>query len=134
MASIYFNLREANELIPWLEESFRSIDPIRQQAQELRERISNAEQRVRVNGGGGVDSQMESRRRLEEIIELIRSRIAEVQSRGIIVRNLETGLVDFPTLEEGREVYLCWHRGEREVAYWHEVDTGFADRQPIDPP
>ena len=58
MASIYFNLREANELIPWLEESFRSIDPIRQQAQELRERISDAERRVRVNGGGGVDSQM----------------------------------------------------------------------------
>ena len=133
MASTYFNLREANELIPWLEDTFRAMDPLRREAGELRDRIAGAEGRARVNGGGGAQGDPGDRRRLAEIIETLRQRIAEVQDRGIVVRDLETGLVDFPTLEEGREIYLCWHRGEPEVAHWHEVSEGFAGRRPIEP-
>ena len=132
MASTYFNLREANGLIPWLEETFRDLDPIRREAGELTEKVVNAEARVRVNGNSAQDYTAD-RSRLSELVGLISKRIEEVRGRGIIVRDLKTGLVDFPTLEEGREIYLCWHRGEPEVAYWHETNIGFAGRQPIEP-
>ena len=134
MISTYFNLQQANELIPRLEEIFEAIAPMRRRARGLLEEIAAAEGRLRGNGGGGVGDEVErSRRQLEETVEAIQGRLEEVQSRGILIRSLDTGLVDFPTLEEGREIYLCWRSGEREVAYWHETDTGFAGRQPIDP-
>jgi hypothetical protein len=49
----------------------------------------------------------------------------------IIVRDLDRGLVDFPSLREGREVFLCWEEGEPEIAYWHELDAGYDGRQPL---
>jgi hypothetical protein len=49
----------------------------------------------------------------------------------VIVRDLERGLVDFPGLREGREIYLCWEEGEPEVAHWHETDAGFSGRQDL---
>jgi hypothetical protein len=63
-------------------------------------------------------------RRLEETLE-------EITDRGIIVRDVASGLVDFPSLREGREVYLCWISGEDRIEYWHETDRGFAHRQPL---
>ena len=57
--------------------------------------------------------------------------LKEITDRGILVRDLGRGLVDFPSLRDGREIYLCWLRGEVEIAYWHPTDTGFADRRPI---
>jgi hypothetical protein len=50
----------------------------------------------------------------------------------VLVRDVERGIVDFPTLMDGREVYLCWHLGEPAIAHWHEIESGFAGRQPLD--
>jgi hypothetical protein len=50
---------------------------------------------------------------------------------GVLVKDLDTGLVDFPALHEGEEVLLCWQLGEDEVAHWHGVDEGFAGRKPL---
>jgi hypothetical protein len=51
---------------------------------------------------------------------------------GCILKDINTGLVDFPTVRKGREVFLCWQHGEPEIAFWHDVDAGFAGRQPLD--
>ena len=132
MGPTHFTQQEANDLVPWLEETFRSIAPLHQRARRLREEVAAVEHRIRGNGGSEAGGDLEQHRRhLAQTIELIENRIDEVQRKGIIVRNVETGLVDFPTLEKGREIYLCWQRGEPEVAYWHEADSGFAGRQPI---
>lgn len=132
MGPTYFSLQEANELVPWLEETFRSIAPLHQRAQRLREEVAAIERRVRGNGGSEAGGDMdEHRRHLTQTLESIEDQIDEVQRKGILVRNVETGLLDFPTLQEGREIYLCWRMGESEIGYWHETDTGFAGRQPL---
>ena len=61
----------------------------------------------------------------------LRSGLAELEAMEIVLRDLERGLVDFPALREGREVYLCWVEGEDEIGFWHELDAGFVGRQPI---
>jgi hypothetical protein len=54
-----------------------------------------------------------------------------IVERGIILRSLERGLVDFPATRDGRDIQLCWLAGEPEITHWHEVDAGFAERQPL---
>ena len=132
MTPTYFTLQEANELVPWLEETFQSIAPLYQRAQRLREQVAAVELRIRGNGGSEAGGDLEHHRRhLEQTDQLIEEQMQEVQRKGIIVRSIETGLVDFPTIEEGREIYLCWRRGEPEIGFWHEVDAGIAGRQPL---
>lgn len=58
--------------------------------------------------------------------------LEELEQVGCLFRGFELGLVDFPSHRDGREVYLCWHHGESEVAHWHDRDAGFPGRQPID--
>jgi hypothetical protein len=58
--------------------------------------------------------------------------LAQLDWWGVIVRDLDTGICDFPALREGREVYLCWRVGEERIGWWHEIDGGFAGRQPLD--
>ena len=59
--------------------------------------------------------------------------VGELQSLGVLFKGFDLGLVDFPSEMEGRSVYLCWKLGEDSVSYWHEVDAGFAGRQPLEP-
>ncbi len=56
----------------------------------------------------------------------------EVAESGAIVKDLDMGLLDFPHLRDGREVYLCWRLGEERISWWHEVDAGLSGRQPLD--
>lgn len=66
-------------------------------------------------------------RRLWEWDDLLR----ELDDQCIIVRDLDRGLVDFPSLRDGREVFLCWKEGEPQISYWHDLDAGYAGRQPL---
>jgi hypothetical protein len=63
--------------------------------------------------------------RLDELIH-------NVQDTGAVIKDINTGLLDFPAMREGQEVYLCWRHGEADIAFWHEVDAGFAGRRSID--
>jgi len=58
--------------------------------------------------------------------------IEKVQGMGVELKDVEVGLIDFRSIREGREVYLCWQLGEEHVTHWHELDTGFAGRQPLE--
>jgi hypothetical protein len=58
--------------------------------------------------------------------------IHEIQSSGVLIKDINLGLLDFPALRSGQEVYLCWKYGEGEIAFWHEIEAGFAGRRPID--
>lgn len=68
---------------------------------------------------------------IEQATAAIRAAVQQLIEMGILVKDLESGLVDWPSLREGREVYLCWRLGEATINYWHERDGGFAGRQPL---
>jgi hypothetical protein len=102
-----------------------ALDGAQAEADDVSTRISG-------NGGGlpparlaEVDAAVSRR-----ATELARA-LEEIQALGVVVKDLDTGLVDFPSVRDGRDVLLCWRLGEDEVAFWHGYDDGFAGRQPI---
>ena len=120
----HFTVAEANAAIPWVVER---VDRLR----SARERLNDEEARTALteaapqNGGGAAG------RVVSEAFLDLQSALRELQALEIVLRDLERGLVDFPAIRDGREVYLCWEEGEDEVAWWHELDTGFGGRQPL---
>jgi hypothetical protein len=127
-----FSPEEANELLPIVRplvermvEAKLALDGAQAEADDVSTRISG-------NGGGlpparlaEVDAAVSRR-----ATELARA-LEEIQALGVVVKDLDTGLVDFPSVRDGRDVLLCWRLGEDEVAFWHGYDDGFAGRQPI---
>lgn len=129
-----FTLAEAESLIP-------SVDRLLRQAVELKSGYANAQRRMgsfqeRIVMMGGMlvnrEKVREARERRDDAAASLRSIIEQVQEMGCLVKDLDMGLVDFPTTFQGREVYLCWKLGEPSIAYWHGVDEGFAGRKAID--
>ena len=128
-----FTLQEANQLVPWLERTFQALAPFMQRLQELRERLSTIQrERQRLNGTFDRYNEYNSlQSEVDSISTEIQGRVDEIVDEGIIVRDISSGLVDFPHVRQGREVYLCWIGGEDSIEFWHETDRGFAHRQPL---
>ena len=127
-----FTIDEANDLIPWLSQVFESMEPLQLKVENLAFEMAMLKQRVSSNGGSSVENEVKN---LESLINettlTMKSTITEVLDKGIIVRSIPEGLVDFPYLLDGQEVYLCWIRGESVIGFYHETNTGYRDRQPI---
>ena len=119
-------LAEIRPLVEQLVAHRREQQRVQAQRQELASRIAG--------NGGGIDS--EALASLEEAeqnerVEIVRC-VNAIHERGAIVKDLDTGLVDFPALREGEEILLCWRLGEEQVAHWHGLEEGFAGRRPLD--
>ena len=85
------------------------------------------------DGSGSVDEE-EGRRlrlRMQGVIDQMAAAVAQIDTLGITLRDIERGLIDFPSEVDDRQVWLCWQLGEGRVEYWHEIDTGFEGRQPL---
>jgi hypothetical protein len=85
------------------------------------------------DGAGDVDEE-EARRlrlRMQGVIDQMAAAVAQIDTLGITLRDIERGLIDFPSEVDDRQVWLCWQLGEGRVEYWHEIDTGFEGRQPL---
>jgi hypothetical protein len=121
----FFTVKEANELIPFLTERLRQISSACRELKNTWAKVAPELQEVIASGGMLVDLNH------FHLLCRLQSLASEIGSQGCHIKDLESGLIDFPTLWEGREVYLCWKKGEPEVGFWHEVDAGFAGRQPL---
>lgn len=119
-----YSVEQANAALQWLGERLERMRAARTQLtdEELRAALSEA---APGNGGGAPG------RTVGEAFVSLRSTLSEIQAMDIVLRDLERGLVDFPSVREGRDVYLCWEEGEEEVAYWHDPEAGFGGRQPL---
>jgi hypothetical protein len=129
-----FTLAEAQSLIP-------SVDPVLRKAIQLKSHYAEAEQeiesfsqRIQMMGGLVVNREqaLAVRSRRDTASSGLREAIQEVEEFGCVLKDLDIGLIDFPTLFRGREVYLCWKLGEASIAFWHGTDEGFAGRKAID--
>jgi hypothetical protein len=114
-------------------EEARSLLPlIRQwlgQLAAFREQLRDCEQRLGAIMGPGCDAGGELVNQWVRTLSDIRGLLAEFQRREIIVKDLERGLVDFPAIIGGREVFLCWEKDEEDIEFWHDLDTGYAGRE-----
>ena len=117
-----FTLEEANEMVAVLTASLERIRAARQVVLQGATPIRDA---ARLNGGG------ERGRDYWEALRSLRAEVEAVTGRGVILRDPETGLVDFPSRKDGADVFLCWRLGEERVMFWHPPDTGFGGRQPL---
>ena len=122
----YFTLEEANAALdlirPWMDE----IQVIREGL--LRRRPEVWPVIVSAAGNGGSRTASELAFEFERFDTLVH----RIKDLGVEIKDLTTGLLDFPAMRRGRVVYLCWKHGEGEIAFWHEVESGFAGRQPIE--
>ena len=132
MTNRYFTLEEANGLLLWLEQRFVAMMPQREELAQRQEQLLELLRLRRSNGHSSSEQDiMETQRAVDRLTQQLQEQLKEITDRGILVRDLGRGLVDFPSFRDGREIYLCWLRGEVEIAFWHPTNTGFADRRPI---
>jgi hypothetical protein len=120
-----FNLEQANAALQVIRPLVKQILDIRQAILARQPEIWPVLEKAAGNGGNKVASQVEQE--FERLDTLVR----RVQATGAELKDVNTGLVDFLSRREGREVYLCWQYNEEQVAYWHELDGGFIGRRPI---
>lgn len=132
MPAKFFTVEEANALLPEIEPLIRRLQQVNQELLEVQGRMAALQWKVRGNGHLALADVGADTRRARRLAEEVRALVSRVEALGCEVKDLELGLVDFPALRNGRPVYLCWRLGESRVAYWHELDTGFAGRRPID--
>ena len=124
--SRYFTLEEANSALETIRPMMEEIQKIRQTILATQPETWSAIERSAGNGGNPAMSKLvKSFDRLDDLLH-------HIQRTGVQVKDINTGLLDFPALHDGHEVYLCWQIGERRIGYWHEIDAGFAGRQPIE--
>jgi hypothetical protein len=98
------------------------------------DRVSRAAEALDVNGSGDVpivDDLRLTRLRMQGLIDQMAAGVARIDGLGLTLRDIEHGLVDFPALVAGRQVWLCWQRGEAAVGWWHGLDSGFSSRRPL---
>jgi hypothetical protein len=129
-----FTLAEAKALIPRVSGLLRDAIARKEEYDEAERAIQAFQHRVMVMGGMTLDreSVLQARKRREAALESLRTAIQEVQDYGCVVKDLDIGLIDFPTTFRGEEVYLCWKLGEEAIRFWHGVDEGFRGRKVID--
>ncbi len=129
-----FTLDEAQSLLPLLESLLNRAIEARQSAQAIEDELTELSQRIFLMGGVRVDLErvMQQKAELESYGRRAKESIAEIDAIGVQVKDIETGLLDFPCRVEGEIVLLCWKRGEAEIAFWHTVESGFRGRQAID--
>ena len=132
MADRHYNLQEAEAALPWVRDAIDSMREATAELLDARKKLGVLLEAIRSNGGSTHEEEVHDlRSRVGKSTEALRLPLEEFESRGIIIRDLQRGLIDFPALRDDREVYLCWLYGEERIDYWHEVDTGFAGRQPL---
>jgi hypothetical protein len=129
-----FTLAQAQSLIPRVDRLLREAMALKSGFVEAEREFQSFNERIMLMGGMTVDRDrfLQAKSRCESEGARLRNAVEQLQDLGCVVKDLDTGLVDFPTLFRGQEVYLCWKLGEPSIAYWHSVEQGFRGRKPID--
>lgn len=128
-----FTLGEAQTLLPVVEALLRKAQAAGARADLLGREMQALSQRIFLSGGMHVNVAQAARRRAEREKGMQESTdtLAEIDEIGVQVTDLAQGLLDFPSVMEGRTVLLCWKLGEKEIGFWRAPEDGFAERQPL---
>ena len=130
----YFTLVQARAALPAVGRSIREAVQAKTHYAEAEKAIQELVQRILMRGGVQVDTDAAEawKSQLDSNAQALKSAMERIEEMGVLVKDLEVGLVDFPTLFRGEEVYLCWRMDENDIDYWHGINEGFRGRRPID--
>ena len=129
-----FTLDEAQSMLPLVESLLNRAIESKQAAEGIDEELSALARRIHLSGGMTVNVAKVAGQRsaMEKHIQRARESVAEIDEIGVQVKDLESGLLDFPCRVDDEIVLLCWKSGETAIEHWHTVESGFKGRQPID--
>ena len=129
-----FTLSEAESLLPVLESLLRSAMQAKALIEQVDGELEALKSRIFVNGGTFVNVLAVSRRKdeREKAVQRAKDAVAEIDAAGVQVKDLDTGLLDFPCMVGDEIILLCWKLGEQGITHWHNTTEGFAGRKPID--
>jgi hypothetical protein len=120
----HYTVAEANAALGWVQERIARLRAAREGLTDEEARAALGE--ATPGNGGGEAGKVVS----EAFLEL-RDALFELQAMEVVLRDLERGLVDFPSIRDGEEIYLCWEEGEDDIGWWHDPGSGYAGRQPL---
>ncbi|GBD18166.1 MAG: DUF2203 domain-containing protein [Thermomicrobium sp.] len=126
----YFTVEEARALVPRLRDILLALQSEKRELDRELNELRRIAPLAFLNGSAQKLQAHEER--IATLVRAIREKVRAVHELGVEVKDLDMGLVDFPSLRDGREVYLCWKVDEPTVAFWHELDAGFRGRQPLE--
>jgi hypothetical protein len=134
MSDRTFTLDEAQSLLPVLESLLRTAIHSKKLMDEVEAELQALSHRIFLNGGTHVDVIPLARRKAEraKAEQHAKDALAEIDSIGVQVKDLDIGLLDFPCLVDGKIILLCWKLGEQSITHWHGTTEGFAGRKPVD--
>jgi hypothetical protein len=134
MSERTFTLDEAQSLLPVLESLLRTAIHSKKLMDEVEAEMQALSHRIFLNGGTHVHVVPFARRKAERAKAEQRAKdaLAEIDSIGVQVKDLDIGLLDFPCLVDGKIILLCWKLGEKSITHWHGTSEGFAGRKPVD--
>jgi len=142
----FYDLERANSRVPELREILESLRSQLAELTRLRDAVLDRQSAVEAategsSGGSrpadgsdedGPDDELRLiRLRMQGLIDQMQAGVARIDALGITLRDIPTGLIDFPALANGRQIWLCWRLGEDDVEWWHEASAGFSDRRPL---
>lgn len=139
----FYDLDRANARVPELREILESLRSQLAELTRLRDAVLDRQSAVEAateagSAGPGRAADDEPgdelrliRLRMQGLIDQMQAGVARIDGLGITLRDIPTGLIDFPALAGGRQIWLCWRLGEEDVEWWHEVSAGFSDRRPL---
>ena len=120
----HYTREEARALLPHVRLWLQRVVQLREEAQKNDERLAQMLEPGRDLGGPLINRWLRTLADLRDVL-------LEFQRREIQIKDLERGLLDFPALMEGKEVFLCWEKGEADIEFWHDLDTGYAGREKL---
>jgi hypothetical protein len=132
--SRYFTVDQAEKVLPEVERALRDAIFQKAEYQAAEGELNRTTQRIRMAGGSRVSPGpfLALRARKDTASSALTAAVERVNELGAQIKDLDIGLIDFPSRYHGREVLLCWKLGEERIAFWHGVDEGFRGRKPID--
>jgi hypothetical protein len=130
----YFTLEQARACLPAVGKNIREAVQSKSRHEEAEAALQRLTQRILMMGGIAVDTARAEawKTQYDSNAQSLKKAMERIEQAGVLVKDLDIGLVDFPTLFRGEEVYLCWRMDEADIDHWHGVHEGFAGRRAID--
>ena len=120
----HYTLEEARELLPQVREWLKRLNELRQELDRFDQRLASLMSPGHDVGGDLVNHWIRTLADMQEVL-------GEFQRRQIQIKDVERGLIDFPAVIAGKEVFLCWEQDEDDIEFWHDLDSGYAGREPL---